>query len=52
MSNYAPLDVSQEATAICVVNEAGRIVAERKIATYPDAIASWLTEAAALHKTG
>jgi len=48
MSNYAPLDVSQEPPAICVVDEPGRIVAEKKIATCPDAIASWL----ALHKTG
>ena len=52
MSNYAPLDVLQEPPAICVVDEAGRIVAEKKIATCPDAIASWLTKAAALHKTG
>ena len=52
MSNYAPLDVSREATAICVVDEAGRVVAEKKIATCPDAIASWLTKSAALHKTG
>ena len=52
MSNSAPREVSQEATAIGVVDEAGRIVAEKKIATFPDAIASWLTKAAALHKTG
>jgi hypothetical protein len=44
MSNYAPLYVSQETTAIWVVDEAGRIVAEKKIATCPDAIASGLTK--------
>lgn len=44
MSNYAALDVSLEATAICVVDETGRIIAEKKVATCPDVIASWLTE--------
>ena len=38
--------------SVCVVDEAGRIVAEKKIATCADAIASRLTKAAALHKTG
>ena len=44
MSNHAALDVSQEATAICVVDEADRIVAEKKIASCPDVIAAWLTK--------
>ena len=39
MTSYAALDVSQEITAICVVDEAGRITAEKKIATCPDTIA-------------
>jgi hypothetical protein len=29
MTSYAALDVSQETTAICVVDENGRIVAEK-----------------------
>jgi len=44
MVTFAALDVSQESTAICVVDEAGRIVAEKKIPTCPDRIESWLTE--------
>ena len=30
--------------AICVVDEADRIVAEKKIARCPDVIAAWLTK--------
>lgn len=44
MPNYAALDVSQETTAICVVDERGRIIREKKVATCPDAIASILCE--------
>ena len=40
MTNYAALDVSLEATAVCVVDEEGRILVEKKISTCPDAIAS------------
>ena len=42
MTSYAALDVSQETTAICVVDENGRIVAEKIVATCPDTIATWL----------
>jgi transposase len=42
MTNYAALDVSLEATAVCVVDQDGRIIAEKKVPTCPDAIASWL----------
>ncbi len=42
MAHYAGLDVSLEATAICIVDEAGRIMAEGKVPTCPDAIAAWL----------
>jgi transposase len=42
MKHYAGLDVSLETTSICIVDEAGRIVAERKVATCPDAIAQEL----------
>ena len=46
MPSYAALDVSQETTAICVVDETGRILAEKKVATCPDAITSYLTQKA------
>jgi transposase len=43
MGIFAALDVSQEQTAICVVASDGAILAEGKVATCPDAIASWLS---------
>lgn len=43
MPSHAALDASQETTAICVVDETGRILAEKKVATCPDAIAAYLT---------
>ena len=42
MKYYAGLDVSLETTAICIVDEAGRIAAEQKVPTCPETIASWL----------
>jgi transposase len=42
MSTFAALDVSQETTAVCVVDDTGHIVAERKIATSPEVISSFL----------
>ena len=42
MKHYAGLDVSQQTTSICIVDEEGTIVAERKVATCPDAIATML----------
>lgn len=46
MSCYAALDVSQEMTAICIVDETGAIMAEKKVATCPDAIADYLSKKA------
>ena len=43
MGIFAALDVSQDQTAICVVASDGATVAETKVATCPDAIASWLS---------
>lgn len=43
MGVFAALDVSQEQTAICVVDGDGAILAEAKVTTCPDAIASWLS---------
>ena len=42
MTKYAAIDVSMEQTAICVVEEDGRKIAEGKVPTDPDAIADWL----------
>lgn len=42
MGVFAALDVSQEQTAVCVVDAGGTIVAEGKAPTCPDAIAAWL----------
>ena len=42
MKDYAGLDVSLEETSICVVDGDGAIVAERKVASEPRAIAEAL----------
>lgn len=44
MGVFAALDVSQEETAICVVDQDGAILAEAKVPSCPDAIAEWLAE--------
>jgi transposase len=44
MEHYAGLDVSLETTSLCVVDEAGAIVCERKIVSEPEAIARALRE--------
>jgi transposase len=36
------LDVSVKTTSVCIVDEAGKIVKERSVATEPDLIAAWL----------
>ena len=53
MPSYAALDVSKETTAICVVDETRRILAEKKVATCPNAIAVYLaTKAPDLVRVG
>lgn len=42
MKTYAALDVAQEATAICVVDETGRLIGETKVSTCPGVISAWL----------
>jgi transposase len=44
MEYYAGLDVSLEATSVCVVNESGVIVCERKVVSDPDTIDQALRE--------
>jgi transposase len=39
---YAGLDVSLEQTSVCVLDEAGAVVLERRVATEPEAIAAGL----------
>jgi transposase len=36
MTRFAGLDVSVRETAVCFVDEAGKVVAERKVATAPE----------------
>ena len=44
MKYYAGLDVSLEETNLCVVDDEGAIVAERKVASQPGAIAKALRD--------
>ena len=44
MTHYAGLDVSLEATAICVVDDTGRIVKEARAASEPEALVAALSE--------
>jgi hypothetical protein len=40
MEHYAGLDVSLRLTAVCVIDERGRVVSESKVASEPAAIAA------------
>jgi hypothetical protein len=42
MEHYAGLDVSLRLTAVCVMDERGRVVGEGKVASEPAAIAGFL----------
>lgn len=46
MRKYVGLDVSMEETAVCVVDEQGRVLAERKVPTLPEAITTFIQERA------
>ena len=46
MPCYAALDVAQEMTAICVVDEEGHIRVEKKVPTCPNAITDFLAQGA------
>ena len=43
MTYFVGLDVSVEETAVCVVDEVGKVICERKVPTEPDDIADFLT---------
>jgi transposase len=40
---YVAVDVSLEASSVCVVDRNGKIVCESKIVSEPDALIAWLT---------
>jgi transposase len=42
MEHYAGLDVSLQMTAVCVIDERGRVVLEGKVPSEPAAIAAFL----------
>jgi len=44
MRYYAGLDVSVKSTAVCIVDETGKIVKERSLATEPESLADWLAK--------
>jgi transposase len=46
MKEYVGLDVSMKETSICVVDDEGRILAEGKVASRPEAIAGFLARSA------
>ena len=41
MEQYAGLDVSLEATSVCVVDGTGRVVREAKVPSEPEALVAW-----------
>src|SRR4029077_5678143 len=43
MAHFVGLDVSVNETSVCVVDDAGKVILERKVPTEPDAIIAHLT---------
>ena len=46
MDHYAGIDVSLEQSSVCVVDAAGRIVREAKVASEPEALVAYLHDLA------
>jgi transposase len=46
MEHFAGLDVSVKETSVCIVDDAGKIVREVKVASEPDALLAELTNPA------
>ena len=46
MQHYVGLDVSVKETSVCIVNKAGKVIREVKVATKPVAILAVVTEGA------
>ena len=44
MQHYVGLDVSVKETSVCIIDEAGKVIREVKVATKPVAILVVLTE--------
>jgi transposase len=44
MDHYAGIDVSLESASVCVVDATGKVIAEAKAPSEPEALVSWLRE--------
>jgi hypothetical protein len=44
MPYYVGLDVSVKTTAVCIVDETGKVIGERSLATEPASLADWLAK--------
>ena len=44
MEHYAGIDVSLEASSVCVVDASGKVVREAKVASEPEALIAWFAQ--------